>query len=60
MPGFPAILVHFHPWLAGLPAPQTTLAALAVFSPRESAVISHDFGALSTVAGAENLVYKIN
>ena len=23
-------------------------------------MISHDFGALSTVAGAENLVYKIN
>ena len=36
------------------------VSALAVFSPRESAVISHDFGALSTVAGAENLVYKIN
>ena len=34
VPGIPTILVHFHPWLAGLPAPQTPLAALAVSTPR--------------------------
>ena len=34
MPGIPAKTVHFPPWLAGLPAPQTPLAALVVSTPR--------------------------
>ena len=50
VPRFPANSVHFPPWLVGAPAPQASLAALAIPSPGESAVNSHDFGALSPVA----------
>ena len=50
VPRFPAILVHFPPWLAGAPALQPSLAAPAVSTPGESAANFHDFGALSPVA----------
>ena len=42
--------MHFPPRHAGLPAPQPSLAVLAVSFPGESAVISHDFGALPPTA----------
>ena len=47
VPRFPAILVHFPPWLAGAPALQPSLAAPAVSSLGESAGDFRDFGALS-------------
>ena len=34
VPGFSAKTVHFSPWPAGAPAPQASLAALAVSPPR--------------------------
>ena len=50
VPCFPAKTVHFPPWLVGAPAPQASLAALAVSTSRESAGNSCDFGSLSPVA----------
>ena len=50
VPGISAKTVHFPPWLAGAPAPQASLAALAVSTSRESAGNSCDFGSLSPVA----------
>ena len=51
VPGFPAILVHFHPWLAGTPAPQPPLVAPAVSFPGESAGNSCENGSLSPAVG---------
>ena len=50
VPGFSAKTVHFPPWLTGAPAPQTSLAALAVSPPGESAGLSRENGSLSPVA----------
>ena len=51
VPGFPAKTVHFPPRPAGAPAPQASLAALAIPSPGESAGFFHENGSLSPVAG---------
>ena len=51
MPGIPAILVHFPPWPAGVPALQASLAALAVSTPGESAGFSCENGSLSPAVG---------
>ena len=50
VPGFPAKTVHFPPWLAGVPAPQASLAASAVSTSGESAGLSRENGSLSPVA----------
>ena len=50
VPGFSAIPVHFPPQHAGAPAPQASLAALAIPSPGESAGFFHENGSLSPVA----------
>ena len=50
MPGIPAKTVHFPPWLVGVPAPQASLAALAVSTSRESAGNFGENGSLSPVA----------
>ena len=50
VPGIPAILVHFPPWLAGAPAPQAPLAALAVSPSGESAGNFGENGSLSPAA----------
>ena len=50
VPGFPAKMVHFPPWLAGAPAPQTSLAASAVSTSGESAGLSRENGSLSPTA----------
>ena len=44
-------MVHFPPWPTGVPAPQTSLAALAVSPSRESAGNFCENGSLSHVAG---------
>ena len=49
VPGIPAILVHFPPRLAGVPAPQASLAALAISTLGESAGNSCKNGSLSPV-----------
>ena len=51
MPGFSAKTVHFPPWFAGAPAPQASLAAPVIPSPRESAGLFGENGSLSPVAG---------
>jgi len=51
VPGFPAKTVHFPPWLAGVSAPQASLATPAIPSPGESAGNSCENGSLSPVAG---------
>ena len=51
MPGIPAKMVHFPPRLAGVPASQASLAALAVSTPGESAGNFCENGSLSPVAG---------
>ena len=51
VPGFSAKTVHFPSRLAGAPAPQTSLAALAVSPSRESAGNFGENGSLSPVAG---------
>ena len=43
-------MVHFPPWLAGAPAPQASLAALAVSTPGKSAGFFCENGSLSPVA----------
>ena len=50
VPGFPAKMVHFPPWLAGAPAPQTSLAASAVSTSGESAGFFRENGSLSPMA----------
>ena len=50
VPGFPAKTVHFPLWPTGVPAPQASLAALAVSPSRESAGFSGENGSLSPVA----------
>ena len=47
VPGFSAKMVHFPPRLAGVPAPQTPLAALAVSASGESAGNFCENGSLS-------------
>ena len=47
VPGFSAKTVHFPPWPTGVPAPQASLAALAVSPSRESAGFSCENGSLS-------------
>ena len=51
MPGFPAKTVHFPLWPTRVPAPQASLAALAVSPPGESAGNFGENGSLSPVAG---------
>ena len=51
MPGISAKTVHFPPQLAGVPAPQTPLAALAVSASGESAGNFCENGSLSPAAG---------
>ena len=51
VPGFSAKTVHFPPRPAGAPAPQASLAALAVSPSRESAGNFGENGSLSPVAG---------
>ena len=50
VPGIPAKTVHFPPRPAGVPALQTSLAALAISTPRESAGNFGENGSLSPVA----------
>ena len=50
VPGIPAILVHFPPRLAGEPAPQASLAALAISALGESAGFFRENGSLSPAA----------
>ena len=50
VPGISAKTVHFPPWQDGVPAPQASLAALAVSPSRESAGFSGENGSLSPVA----------
>ena len=50
VPGISAKTVHFPPWLAGAPAPQTPLAAPAISALGESAGISRENGSLSPTA----------
>ena len=47
VPGFPAKTVHFPPRPDGVLAPQALLAALAISTPGESAVIFRENGSLS-------------
>ena len=47
VPGFSAKMVHFPPWPTGVPAPQASLAALAVSPSRESAGNFRENGSLS-------------
>ena len=49
VPGFSAKTVHFPPWPAGVPAPQTSLAALGISTSGESAGNSCENGSLSPV-----------
>jgi len=51
VPGISAKTVHFPPWPAGAPALQTSLAALAISTSRESAGLSCENGSLSPAAG---------
>jgi hypothetical protein len=51
VPRFPAISVHFPPRLAGVPAPQAPLAALAISTLGESAGFFCENGSLSPAAG---------
>ena len=51
VPGFSAKTVHFPPRLAGAPALQAPLAALAVSTSGESAGFFHENGSLSPAAG---------
>ena len=51
MPGFSAKTVHFPPQPTGVPAPQTSLAALTVSTLGESAGFSCENGSLSPAAG---------
>ena len=51
VPGISAKTVHFPPWLAGALAPQTSLAAPAVSTSRESAGFFRENGSLSPAAG---------
>ena len=50
VPGIPAKMVHFPPRSAGVSAPQTSLAALAVSPSRESAGLFHENGSLSLLS----------
>ena len=50
VPGFSAKMVHFSPRPAGVPAPQPSLAALTIPSPRESAGFFRENGSLSPAA----------
>ena len=50
VPGISAKTVHFPPWLAGAPAPQTSLAASAVSTSGKSAGLSRENGSLSPTA----------
>ena len=50
MPGIPAKTVHFPQWPSGALAPQASLAALAISTPRESAGNFGENGALSPAA----------
>ena len=50
VPGFSAKTVHFPPRSDGVPAPQTTLAALGISNPGESAGNFCENGSLSPVA----------
>ena len=50
VPGISAKTVHFPPWLAGVPAPQAPLAALAVSTPGKSAGFFCENGSLSPAA----------
>ena len=50
VPGISAKTVHFPPWLAGAPAPQASLAALAISTPGESAGNFGENGSLSPAA----------
>ena len=49
VPGISAKTVHFPPWLAGTPIPQTPLAALGISTPGESAGFFGENGSLSPV-----------
>ena len=51
VPGFSAKMVHFPPRPTGVPAPQASLAALAVSTSRESAGNFRENGSLSPAAG---------
>ena len=51
VPGFPAKTVHFPLWPTRAPAPQASLAALAVSTSGESAGFSCENGSLSPGAG---------
>ena len=51
VPGFSAKTVHFPPRPAGALAPQASLAALGISTPRESAGFFRENGSLSPVAG---------
>ena len=53
VPGISAKMVHFPPWPAGAPAPQASLAALAVSTPGESAGFFCENGSLSPVANKD-------
>ena len=50
VPGFPAKMVHFPPWPAGVPALQASLAALGISTSGESAGFSCENGSLSPAA----------
>ena len=50
VPGISAKMVHFPPWPAGAPAPQTSLVALGISIPGESAGNFRENGSLSPVA----------
>ena len=50
MPGIPAKMVHFPPWLAGASAPQASLAVLGISTSRESAGNFGENGSLSPAA----------
>ena len=50
MPDFLAKMVHFPPWPTRIPAPQASLAALAVSTPGESAGNFRENGSLSPAA----------
>ena len=50
VPGFSAKMVHFPPWLAGVSAPQASLATPAISALGESAGLSCENGSLSPAA----------
>ena len=50
VPGISAKTVHFPPWPAGALAPHTSLAALGISTPGESAGLFHENGSLSPAA----------